>query len=85
MDGINDLRRTARSLLSRAGVRPDVAERVLGHAVGSNIESIYDRHDWVAEKGDALNKLADLIERIVELPDGTNVVKLRPERTMAQG
>jgi integrase len=30
---IHDLRRTARSLLSRTGVRPDIAERVLGHAI----------------------------------------------------
>ena len=30
---IHDLRRTARSLMSRAGVRPDIAERVLGHAI----------------------------------------------------
>ena len=30
---IHDLRRTARSLLSRAGVRPDISERVLGHAI----------------------------------------------------
>ncbi len=30
---IHDLRRTARSLMSRAGVRPDIAERTLGHAI----------------------------------------------------
>ena len=30
---LHDLRRTARSLMSRAGVRPDIAERVLGHAI----------------------------------------------------
>ena len=29
---LHDLRRSARSLLARAGVRPDIAERVLGHA-----------------------------------------------------
>ena len=51
-------------LLSRAGVRPDIAERVLGHAVG-DIEAIYDRHDYHEEKADALRKLAALIERIV--------------------
>ena len=28
---VHDLRRTARSLMARAGVRPDIAERVLGH------------------------------------------------------
>ncbi len=30
---IHDLRRTARSLMARAGVRPDIAERVMGHAI----------------------------------------------------
>ena len=30
---LHDLRRTARSLMSRAGVRPEIAERVLGHAI----------------------------------------------------
>jgi integrase len=30
---VHDLRRTARSLMSRAGVRPDIAERVMGHAI----------------------------------------------------
>ena len=72
---IHDLRRTARSLLSRAGVRPDIAERVLGHAVG-HIESIYDRHVYHEEKADALRKLAALIERIVHGPAGGNVVPL---------
>ena len=38
---VHDLRRTARSLMSRAGVRPDIAERVLGHAI-SGVEAIYD-------------------------------------------
>ena len=71
---IHDLRRTARSLLSRAGVRADIAERVLGHAVG-NIQSIYDRHSYDAEKADALRKLATLLERIVH-PPGDNIVPL---------
>jgi integrase len=30
---LHDLRRTARSLMSRAGVRPDISERVLGHVI----------------------------------------------------
>jgi integrase len=71
---IHDLRRTSRSLLPRAGVRPDIAEKVLGHAVG-NIESIYDRHSYSEEKADALRRLAALIERIVH-PPGDNVVPL---------
>jgi len=71
---LHDLRRTSRTLLSRAGVQPHVAERVLGHAVG-NIESVYDKHKYTPEKGEALRKLAALIEHIVAGPtDGSNVV-----------
>ena len=64
---IHDLRRTARSLMSRAGVRPDIAERVLGHAI-KGVEGIYDRHDYDAEKAEALKKLAGLIELILAGP-----------------
>jgi integrase len=71
---VHDLRRTARSLLSRAGVRPDIAERVLGHAVGG-VEGVYDRHHYDDEKADALRRLAALIERIVN-PPADNVVPL---------
>jgi integrase len=60
---LHDLRRTARSLMSRAGVPSDTAERVLGHSIGG-VRSIYDRHSYEAEKGDALRKLAALIEQI---------------------
>jgi integrase len=63
---LHDLRRTARSLMSRAGVQTEVAERVLGHAQGELIE-IYDRHDYAVEMAAALDKLAALIERIVKV------------------
>jgi integrase len=71
---LHDLRRTARSLLSRAGVRPDIAERVLGHAIAGT-EGVYDRHPYFDEKADALARLASLIERIVNPPEG-NVVQM---------
>jgi integrase len=61
---LHDLRRTARSLLSRAGVRPDIAERVMGHAIGG-VEGIYDRHEYKAEKADALQRLAAVIDDII--------------------
>jgi integrase len=71
---LHDLRRTARSLLSRAGVRPDIAERVLGHAV-AGVEGVYDRHPYHDEKADALRRLAALVELIINPPEG-NVVPL---------
>ncbi len=57
---LHDLRRTAKSLMVRAGVRPDISERVLGHAM-PGVEGIYDRHDYFDEKGRALVALARII------------------------
>jgi integrase len=71
---LHDLRRTARSLMSRAEVRPDVAERVLGHAL-RGVEAVYDRHAYFDEKSIALAKLAGLIGTIIDPHD--NVVALR--------
>jgi integrase len=71
----HDLRRTARSLMSRANVRPDVAERVLGHAI-KGVEGVYDRHSYREEKAHALRALAGLIEKIVN-PPLTNVTPIR--------
>src|SRR5262249_37095253 len=61
---MHDLRRTARSLLSRAGVSSEHAERVMGHAIGG-VEGVYDRHSYRDEKADALARLAALIDGIV--------------------
>jgi integrase len=71
----HDLRRTARSLMSRANVRPDVAERVLGHAI-KGVEGVYDRHSYREEKAHALRALAGLIENILR-PSAEKVVALR--------
>ncbi len=70
---LHDLRRTARSLMSRAGVQSEIAERVLGHA-RPGVEGIYDRHSYLEEMGHALVKLAALIERIVAGPSDNVVV-----------
>ena len=47
---LHDLRRTARSLMARAGVRSDIAERVLGHAI-QGVEGTYDRYGYTAREG----------------------------------
>ena len=70
---LHDCRRTARSLLARAGVLTEVAERVLGHVQGDLIET-YNRHAYVDEKAAALKKLAALIEAIVHPEQGDNVM-----------
>jgi len=61
---LHDLRRTAKTLMARASVRPDISERVLGHVI-KGIEGTYDRYSYADEKRDALEKLAETIERIL--------------------
>jgi len=65
--------------MSRAGVRPDIAERVLGHAVGGTVQQIYDRFEYADEKADALAKLAALIDSIVH-PRPADVPPMKREK-----
>jgi integrase len=78
---LHDLRRTARSLLSRAGVRPDIAERVLGHVI-PGVEGVYDRHHYGEEKADALNRLAHLVDTILD-PPPPNVIPIKKGKQRA--
>ena len=71
---LHDLRRTSRSLMSRAGVISEHAEKVMGHAVDA-IQGIYDRFAYLPQKSKALRELAALIERIAN-PPADNVVPL---------
>jgi integrase len=71
---LHDLRRTARSLMSRAKVAPDHAERVLGHVIGG-VRGTYDRHAYHQEKKDALAALALQIRHILHPTD--NVLPMR--------
>ena len=65
---LHDLRRKSRSLLSRAGINSDIAERCLGHALPA-IRATYDRHRFLDEMAHAFEALATLIERIVNPTD----------------
>jgi integrase len=71
---LHDLRRTARSLMSRAGVPSDHAERCLGHVM-PGVRGTYDRHEYLDEKRRAFEALAAQIDRIVNPQE--NVVPLR--------
>ena len=52
---VHDLRRTVRTGLGRLGVRPDIAELVIGHKRSKLIET-YDRHRYPEERRDALER-----------------------------
>lgn len=72
---LHDLRRTARTLMTRAGVSADHAERALGHVI-SGVRGVYDRHQYRPEKLAAFEALAAQIDRILD--PQPNVVTLRP-------
>ena len=79
---LHDLRRTAKTLMVRAGVRSDISERVLGHVI-AGVEGTYDRHSYADEKRDALEKLAVIVERILN-PPPSNVETLGAHHARAQ-
>lgn len=70
----HDLRRSGRTLMSRAGVDPDHAERCLGHVI-PGIRGTYDLYEFKDEKAKAFEALASLIDRIIHPQD--NIVPLR--------
>jgi integrase len=80
---LHDLRRTAKTLMVRAGVRPDISERVLGHVI-PGVEGTYDRHSYADEKRDALEKLAIIIERILK-PMLSSITALKDRKDSDSG
>jgi integrase len=64
---LHDLRRTCRTGLARLGVRPDIAERVLNHAVGG-VAGVYDVHGYMDERRDALDRWAAHLAGLAKKP-----------------
>jgi integrase len=64
---LHDLRRTARTLMSRLRVPTDIGERCLGHVIGG-VRAAYDLHEYFDEKREAFEALANEIARIVGEP-----------------
>ena len=57
----HDLRSTARSHLGAMGVDILIAERCLNHSLGGLV-AVYDQHDYMAERREALNLWTDFLE-----------------------
>jgi integrase len=53
---LHDLRRTCVSGMARLGVAPHVADKILNHQSGtiSGVAAVYQRHEFLAERNDAL-------------------------------
>lgn len=72
---LHDLRRTAATGMARLGVMLPVVERVLNHTSGTfgGVAGVYQRHDFAAEKRDALDRWGEHVGGL----KGANVVPLR--------
>jgi len=64
---MHDLRRTVASGMARLGIQLPVIEKVLNHKSGSfaGIVGVYQRHEYAAEKRDALQRWANHVEGLV--------------------
>jgi integrase len=73
---LHDLRRTIVSGMARLGVPPHVADKILNHQAGtiSGVAAVYQRHDFLLERKDALDRWGEHVEQI------TRAVKAAPER-----
>ena len=69
----HDLRRTAASMMTSAGVSRLVVSKVLNH-VERGVTAVYDRHSYDAEKRDALNVLAREVDTILNPPKDGKVL-----------
>lgn len=54
---LHDLRRTAATMMAKAGVAPHVLDRVLGHVPSGVTAEHYDLHQYLEEKREALGVL----------------------------
>ena len=71
---IHDLRRTVGTGLGRLGVSRFIIARVLNHADRS-VTGIYDRHEYLAEKRNALDAWANYLGSLIAPPDA-NIVPI---------
>jgi integrase len=71
----HDLRRTVRSRLASLGVDVVVSRKILNHSLGG-MDAVYDRHDYLEEKREALQSWADKLQRILA-GDEPKVIPLR--------
>jgi integrase len=77
----HDLRRTCATGLQKLGVRLEVTEAVLNHASGARagIVAVYQRHQYLEEKREALEKWSAHVERIIS-GQAADVIALRRAR-----
>jgi integrase len=76
---LHDLRRTCVSGMGRLGVAPHVADKILNHQAGtiSGVAAVYQRHEFLLERKEALDRWGAHVEQIVAGLSGESADKIR--------
>jgi integrase len=76
---LHDLRRTCVSGMARLGIAPHVADKILNHQTGaiSGVAAVYQRHEFIAERREALERWGAHVARIVAGPPSEVLGKVR--------
>ncbi len=76
---LHDLRRTIVSGMARLGVPPHVADKILNHQSGtiSGVAAVYQRHDFLAERKQALDRWGTHVEHIVQTFAGQDASSIK--------
>jgi integrase len=76
---LHDLRRTCVSGMARLGVAPHVADKLLNHQAGtiSGVAAVYQRHEFLAERREALERWGAHVSAIVAEASGELGGKIR--------
>lgn len=71
----HDLRRTFRTMLSRLGVPPHIAELCMNHQETETMRRVYDGHDYTGEMAEAWDLAGSHIAAL--LKGGAHVIKIK--------
>jgi integrase len=65
---LHDLRRTCVSGMARLGIAPHIADKILNHQSGtiSGVAAVYQRHEFLRERRDALERWGAHVAKIVK-------------------
>jgi integrase len=75
---LHDLRRTCVSGMARLNIPPHVADKVINHQTGtiSGVAAVYQRHDFMRERTEALNRWGEHVEAVAHVASRT-VINLK--------
>ena len=83
----HDLRRTTATGMAKLGIDEKITELCLNHVPRElrGVRAVYNKHDYLLEKTEALGRWADYVLALVAAADAENVVPLKAKETARIG